>query len=106
MSVDEFWRGDPDLFWAYRFSYLERVKRENQIFNNRAWLQGAYYFEAISVALSRAFGDKTSEYSNQPYNLYNNSKKETPKQNSLEEQIKARAKQIEKLLGGKDKNEQ
>lgn len=101
MSVDEFWRGDPDLFWAYRFSYLEKVKRENQIFNNRAWLQGAYYFEAISVALSRAFGDKNVEYSHQPYELYgDNQKKENLKHNFLEDQIKARAKQIEKLLGG------
>ncbi len=30
MSVKEFWEEDPDLFWAYRFSYIERIKFENE----------------------------------------------------------------------------
>lgn len=102
MSVKEFWEDDPDLFWAYRFSYLERKKRERDFQNEQAWLQGAYFFEAVSVALSNAFSKEKHSYREKPYNLYE--QEETPKQtkiNTLEEQIKARAKQIEKMLGDK-----
>ena len=103
MSVKEFWEDAPDLFWAYRFSYLERKRRERDFYNEQAWLQGAYFYEAISVALSNAFSKEKTQYRSEPYDLYSDKQKETPKQknNILEEKIKARAKQIEKLLGGK-----
>ena len=106
MSTDEFWKQDPELFWAYRFSYLERIRREKEVFNERAWLQGAYFYEAISVALSQAFGSKTAMYRDRPYNLYGKEQTTTPKQNILEERLKARAKKIEKLLGGKNDEQQ
>lgn len=104
MSIKEFWEEDPDLFWAYRFSYLEKARREKNLFNERAWLQGAYFYEAISVSLSQAFGDKKAKYSDVPYDLEGKKKVEIPRRNTLEEQIKARAKRIEKLLGD-SKNE-
>lgn len=106
MSQDEFWKQDPDLFWAYRFSYINKKKRENELYNNRAWLQGAYFHEAISVALSQAFGKGTLKYTDKPYDIYgtNRKREESPKQNLLEERLKQRAKKIEDLLGGK-KNE-
>ena len=95
------------MFWAYRFSYLEKMRREKEMFNERAWLQGAYFYDAISVSLSQAFGDKQAKYRDEPYNLYGKEKqKETPKQNLLEEQLKARAKKIEELLGGKKDEQQ
>ena len=50
MSVKEFWEDNPDLFWAYRFSYYERLRINQEIFNNNAWLQGAYVQDAVSVA--------------------------------------------------------
>ena len=31
MSVKEFWEDDPDLFWAYRFSYFEKIKTEQEM---------------------------------------------------------------------------
>ena len=61
MSVKEFWENDPDLFWAYRFSYFTKLKTEQEIFNNNAWLQGAYFHEAISVALCNAFSKQKVE---------------------------------------------
>lgn len=63
MSVKEFWEDDPDLFWAYRFSYFEKIKTEQEIFNNNAWLQGAYFHEAITVALCNAFSKQKVKYS-------------------------------------------
>ena len=71
-------------------------------------MQGAYFCEAISVALSQAFGNSSAKYRDKPYDLEGNKEnkqEETPKQNLLEIQLKKRAKKVEKLLGGK-KNEQ
>jgi len=42
MSVKEFWEDSPDLFWAYRFSFFERIKSMQEINNYNSWLQGAY----------------------------------------------------------------
>ena len=98
MSIKEFWEDDPDLFWAYRFSYINRKKQEQEEINTHCWLQGAYFYEAISVALSNAFSKKKIEYRNQPYDFSSSNK--NPKQNILENQLKERAKQIQKLLGG------
>lgn len=67
MSVKEFWEDSPDLFWAYRFSYFERLKNENEIFNQNAWLQGAYIYEAVQVAINNSFGKHKEEYHKYPY---------------------------------------
>lgn len=100
MSAKEFWEDDPDLFWAYRFSYINKIRQEQEIFNSNAWLQGAYFYEAISVALSNAFSKQKISYCDKPFEL--NTKQTTPKQKTslLEEKLKARAKKVEKLLGG------
>lgn len=67
MSVKEFWEESPDLFWAYRFSYFTKLKAEQEMFNNNAWLQGAYFHEAVSVALCNAFSKSNVKYSEKPY---------------------------------------
>lgn len=98
MSAKEFWEDDPDLFWAYRFSYINKKKQEQEEYNVNCWLQGAYFYEAISVALSNAFSKNKISYRDKPYDF--NSSDKNPKQNNLEKQLKERAKQIEKMLGG------
>ena len=55
MSVREFWEEEPNLFWAYRFSFYNKKKQEQEISNFQAWLQGAYIYEAVSVALNNGF---------------------------------------------------
>ena len=102
MSAKEFWEDDPDLFWAYRFSYINKKKQEQEEANVNCWLQGAYFYEAISVALSNAFSKQQTQYRDQPFDLSGTSKvkKQNPKQNSLEIQLKERAKKIEEMLGG------
>lgn len=101
MSVKEFWEDDPDLFWAYRFSYFERVRAEQEMFNNNAWLQGAYFHEAISVALCNAFSKQKVQYSKQPYDFNENiEEKEIQKKQQLEMQVadvKARIAQVNKI---------
>lgn len=98
MSVKEFWEDDPDLFWAYRFSYFNKLKFEREIFNNNAWLQGAYFHEAITVALCNAFGKQKVKYSEKPYGFNERAEiTEEQKQKQIEmnvADIKARIAQV------------
>lgn len=101
MSVKEFWEENPDLFWAYRFSYYEKIKVEQEIFNNNAWLQGAYFHEAISVSLCNAFSKTKVTYSKQPYG-FKETKEATEEQKKQQLEIdvadiKARIVQVNKI---------
>lgn len=102
MSVKEFWEDDPDLFWAYRFSYIQKIKQNQEMANTNMWLQGAYVYEAVSVALSNAFSKTKSTYSKEPYNLYNTKE---DKINKLQMQLKNRVIQVQKVFGGEKNNE-
>lgn len=104
MSVKEFWEDNPDLFWMYRFSYYERLNTEQEIFNNNAWLQGAYFNEAISVALCNAFGKGNLKYSDKPYG-FTEDKPITEEQKqkivqSYATDIKARISQVNAIRSG------
>ena len=66
--------------------------------NYNFWLQGAYFYEAVSVALSNAFGGK-AQYSTCPYGQ-EEKKEQIPKHNSLEAQLKERAMKVKQMLGG------
>lgn len=99
MSVKEFWEESPDLFWAYRFSYLNKLKTEQEIFNQNAWLQGAYFHEAISVTIGNAFGKQKLEYSKQPYGTETNNKQEKNPSELLAMKIKERAEQVKAIKG-------
>lgn len=104
MSVKEFWEDNPDLFWAYRFSYYERLKIEQEIFNNNAWLQGMYFNEAISVALCNAFSNSKIEYSKQPYKFNDNKPITEEKKQEIVQSyvidIKARISQVNAIRNG------
>lgn len=103
MSVKEFWDGNPDLFWAYRFSYFDKLKHEQEMFNNNAWLQGAYFHEAISVALCNAFGKRKVEYSKEPYNIYKDKVEDKTKaSDALVAKIKGRVSQVQSILKNKE----
>lgn len=67
MSMKEFWEDNPDLFWAYRFSYYNRYKSQSKINNYNAWLIGAYVFNAVSVALANSFGKGQHKYPVAPF---------------------------------------
>ena len=66
MSSAEYWTGDPVLARYFREAY--QLKQEQQDYN--AWLQGMYFYEALSTALPNAFrkkGTPTLNYTEQPY---------------------------------------
>jgi len=106
MSVKEFWEENPDLFWAYRFSYYTKKKNDEQAMNFQLWLQGLYFHEAVSVALANSFGKgKKITYSNKPYCLTKEDEEREfkEKQKSLEIQIKNRISQMQQIKGKKQK---
>ena len=101
MSVKEFWEDNPDLFWAYRFSYYSKLKSNQEMYNYNAWRQGAYFYEAIVVALSNGFGKGNLKYPDTPFGIYENAKQtEEQRKQQLEIQvadIRARIKQVNKI---------
>ena len=106
MSVKEFWEENPDLFWAYRFSYYSKVKVDQDAMNFQLWLQGAYFHEAVTVALANCFGKgKKASYSQKPYNLTKEDEKKDIEQQKekLEKQIKNRISQVQAILGKNNK---
>lgn len=94
MSFAEYWEGDPKLTQYYRKAYL--IKQEQ--LNNNAWLQGMYFYDAISTALHNAMRGMgkskppAKDYAKQPYDIFK--KEKTPEQKAIEvekEQEKAAA---------------
>ena len=60
MSYAEYWDGDPHLAVAYRKAYKLKRQYDNQM----EWLQGLYFYNAISVCLENAFKNKGSSRAN------------------------------------------
>lgn len=105
MSANEFWEGNPDLFWAYRFSYYTRMKSEQENMNFQAWLQGAYIHEAVSVALANSFGKgKRASYTSKPYILTKDEEEREVqrKQKELETRIRNRIAEMQKIKGNSE----
>ena len=105
--MKEFWEDNPDLFWAYRFSYYNKIKSEQSLFNYNAWLQGMYFYEAVSVALCNGFSKKHADYSPKPYEFG------TAKEESFEEQqekavseLKARVAKVQSIMADKEKRQE
>ena len=100
MSVKEFWEDNPDLFWAYRFSYYTRLKNQQEIANYNAWLQGGYICNAVHVAINNCFGKQKVDYLKQPYGINNNQTTDVKKQQELlVSQLKGRVAQVKAIKG-------
>ena len=69
MSWEQYWDGPSFLAVAYREAYRLKRKMENE----QAWLQGLYFYDAISVCLQNAFskrGSKKYEYMDRPIDIF------------------------------------
>ena len=87
MTYEQFWYGDPWRAKYYREAYIVRRKEEN----TRDWLQGAYFYNAISTALANAFrkkGQKAQNYLEEPFRIF---KMTTEEKQAKMEQEKAAA---------------
>lgn len=107
MSIKDFWENDPELFWAYRFSYINKLKRESEEKNYDAWLQGLYFFEGVSIALSNGFGKSHLKYPERPYGV--EEKEEKPIMSEREKlaiELKGRVAQVQALWKNKEKGKE
>lgn len=96
MTYEQFWKGDPYLAQDYREAYKMRQDAEN----TSMWLQGMYFYDAVTVALGNAFASKRSQkqkYPEKPYQIREKTEKE--KQSEAEEARK-KAKEDFKRFGG------
>ena len=91
MTYEQFWEGDCELVKFYRRAAQIRQDLKNQ----DAWLQGAYFYEALMDAapVLRAFarkGTKATPYRNAPYELY--AKQDKKKRREVQEKNDNKAK--------------
>lgn len=106
MSNKEFWNEEPELLWAYRKSYIDQLKMQNEISNYNAWLNGVYVFDAISKSIYNAFARKDTQpalnYIEKPYDFTERTKSkeeiERERQLKLEEQIKESLQKTKNIL--------
>ena len=82
MPAEEYWDGDSGLVKGYRRAQELRLEQEN----HRLWLQGMYFYEALSVALAKAFSKNAHnlQYTDKPYDLGIAKKKKTAAQQNEE----------------------
>lgn len=86
MTYNEFWYGDPWLAASYRKAYVERRKAEN----TRDWLQGAYFYNAITAAMANAFHKKGAQpvnYLEEPFQIFPLTAEEKAEKQAKEEKI-------------------
>lgn len=106
MSSKEFWNEEPELLWAYRKSYIDQLKMQNEMSNYNAWLNGVYVFDAVSKSIYNAFGRKETQqalnYIEKPYDFNEKPKskeeKEKEQQLKLEEQIRESLQRTKNIL--------
>ena len=103
MSMKDFWENDPELFWAYRFSYCNKLKRENEEKNYNAWLQGLYFFEGVSIAIANSFGKANLKYPELPYGMEKNDGPKISEEEKAVIELKGRVAQVQALWKEKDK---
>ncbi len=75
VSYDEFWYGDYCRLKYYESQYIAQRK----IHNEEMWMQGAYIYNAISVALSNAFrgkGKTPDKYLEKPFEFFGKTERE------------------------------
>lgn len=101
MSNKEFWEEEPELLWAYRKSYIDKFKIQNELINYEAWLNGLYVFDAISKSIYNSFGRKETQpalnYIEKPYDFDENEKVKSKEEIEREQQLKLEEKIKESL---------
>lgn len=66
MTYDQFWHGDPWMVRAYR----KKWRLELQAQNYNAWLQGLYFYDALSTALANALSKQKHSYIEEPIRIF------------------------------------
>lgn len=112
MTYDQYWNDDVELVKYYRKADEFRKERANQ----EAWLQGAYFYEALCRVspILRAFSkaDEPSPYPDRPYALTQKEQEEREKQKEeaeykrsielFKQLVKQHNQNFEASVGGQD----
>ena len=101
MQIREFWEEDPELLWAYRKSYMDKLEQQKEFQNINNWLLGIYIYDAVSKSIYNNFNKngKTLTYMKEPLDFSKTQEEiEREKIKEMEEQIKNRNKEIKKML--------
>lgn len=104
VSANEFWNGDYTLLKYYAERHRIAVEQQNE----QLWLQGMYFYEAISVALAQAFSKHaTVKYPDKPHRLTPMSDEEQEiKNKKMVEEFRAQLVAAGKRFEAKHKREQ
>lgn len=103
VPCDEYWNGDYTLLKYYVDTHKIAVEHQNE----QMWIQGMYFYHAISVALSNAF-DKHSQarYPDKPYQLTEPSEEQLEAENKKKvEEFRAALMAINRRFDAKHKRE-
>lgn len=93
--------------------YMDKIKIKKELENQQAWLQGLYFFNAISVSLYNNLGRKEGQpaenYMESPIDFDKEPKTqkeiEREQQLEMEERIRERNRQIKAMLNKKQEVE-
>ncbi len=102
MSTREFWEDDPEYLWAYRKSYMDKIKSQQETDNFNAWLNGLYVYNAVSISLHNGFGNGSAKsYMKQPIDFSKKTKEQIveERENSIKEQLKRGKRALSKGVG-------
>lgn len=83
MSSKDFWEEDPQLYWAYRISYIKKMKLDAEQQDYNCWLQGSYNYKGVSVALNNSFSKQKIEFPSKPL-TFKEEKIKTKEQKAIE----------------------
>ena len=81
MSYEEYWYAEP--YRVVEYYKAHEMKREMK--NQEMWIQGMYFYDALSVVVGNAFGKQKEKYVDKPFDLY--PKKQNKKQIEAQEEI-------------------
>ena len=91
MSYEQYWDGDVSAHKAFREAEKIRTRRRNQ----EAWLQGAYFYEALCNAASLFRGMKPSRpqaYRKEPYDIDEEDRKQREEAEAREKYLRMKDK--------------
>lgn len=91
MSYEQYWDGDVSAHRAFREADKIRTRRRNQ----EAWLQGAYFYEALCDAASLFRGMKPSRpqsYRKEPYDIDEEDRKQREEAEAREKYLRMKDK--------------
>lgn len=104
VSANDFWNGDYTMLKYYANRYKIAVEQQNE----QLWLQGVYFYEALTVALAQAFSKhSTVKYPEKPHRLTPLSEEEQELENKKKvEEFRAQLLAAGRRFEAKHKREQ